>query len=76
MIYVQIILLIVSLIVSYALRPKPVILKPASLEDFDYPHGRTWRAVPSYSERWFCAARVSSGTETSEPQQSKKKQKK
>lgn len=46
MIYVQIFLLVVSLIVSYALRPKPVIPKPASLGDFDIPMAELGRAVP------------------------------
>jgi hypothetical protein len=45
-IYVQIFLLVVSLIVSYALRPKPVIPKPASLDDFDIPMAELGRAVP------------------------------
>lgn len=46
MVYVQIILLIVSLIVSYALRPKPVIPKPAAIEDFDIPMAELGRAIP------------------------------
>lgn len=36
-IYVQIAILIISLIVSYATRPKPPKPKPPALEDFDFP---------------------------------------
>ena len=46
MFWVQVILLVVSLVLSYALRPKPVIPKPAALEDFDIPVAELGRAVP------------------------------
>lgn len=35
--WIQIALLVVSLVVSIALRPKPVVPKPAAFEDFDFP---------------------------------------
>ena len=46
MLWVQVILLVVSLVLSYALRPKPVIPKPAALEDFDIPMAELGRAIP------------------------------
>lgn len=46
MFWVQVILLVVSLVISYAMRPKPVIPKPAALEDFDIPMAELGRAVP------------------------------
>lgn len=46
MFWVQVILLVVSLVISYALRPKPVVPKPAALEDFDIPMAELGRAVP------------------------------
>lgn len=65
--WVQIILLVVSLIVSYALRPKPVVPKPAALEDFDIPMADLGRAIPvvfgtnllkSPSVMWYGSLRV------------------
>lgn len=35
--WLQIGLLIASMVVSYALRPKPVKPKPAAFEEFDFP---------------------------------------
>ena len=46
MFWVQVILLVVSLVLSYALRPKPVIPKPAALEDFEIPVAELGRAIP------------------------------
>ena len=46
MFWVQLILLVVSVIVSYALRPKPAVPKPAALEDFDIPVAEQGRPVP------------------------------
>lgn len=46
MFWAQVILLVVSLVLSYALRPKPVIPKPAALEDFDIPVAELGRAIP------------------------------
>lgn len=46
MFWVQVILLVVSLVISYAMRPKPVIPKPAALEDFDIPMAELGRAIP------------------------------
>lgn len=40
------IVLIVSSIVSYALRPKPPVPKPAALEDFDIPVAEQGRPIP------------------------------
>ncbi len=45
MFWVQVILLVVSLVISYALRPKPVVPKPAALEDFDIPMAELGRAI-------------------------------
>lgn len=46
MFWVQVILLVVSLVLSYALRPKPVVPKPAALEDFEIPVAELGRAIP------------------------------
>jgi len=46
MFWVQLILLVVSSIVSYALRPKPPVPKPAALEDFDIPVAEQGRPIP------------------------------
>ena len=46
MIYFQIFMLIVSLVVSYALRPKPPVPKPAALKDFDVPVAEQGRPIP------------------------------
>ncbi len=46
MFWVQLILLVVSAIVSYALRPKPPVPKPAALEDFDIPVAEQGRPIP------------------------------
>ena len=46
MIYFQIFMLIVSLVVSYAMRPKPPVPTPASLKDFDVPVAEQGRPVP------------------------------
>lgn len=46
MFWVQVILLVVSLVISYAMRPKPVVPKPAALEDFDIPLAELGRAIP------------------------------
>lgn len=46
MFWVQLILLVVSVIVSYALRPKPAVPKPAALEDFDIPVAEQGRPIP------------------------------
>jgi len=46
MFWVQLILLVVSVIVSYALRPKPPVPKPAALEDFDIPVAEQGRPIP------------------------------
>ncbi|MDZ7476946.1 hypothetical protein U5F73_18470, partial [Stenotrophomonas pavanii] len=35
--WVQIVVMIVALIVSYVMRPKPTVPKPAALEDFNVP---------------------------------------
>lgn len=35
--WVQIALLVASFVISYALRPKPVVPKPATLGDFNFP---------------------------------------
>ena len=44
--WVQLILLVVSYIVSAALAPKPPKPKPAALEDFDIPVAEQGRPVP------------------------------
>lgn len=44
--WVQLIILVVSYIVSVALAPKPPVPKPAALEDFDIPLAEEGRAVP------------------------------
>lgn len=46
MFWVQLILLVVSYIVSVALAPKPPKPKPAALEDFDIPLAEQGRAIP------------------------------
>ena len=46
MFWVQLILLVVSSIVSYALRPKPPVPKPAALEDFNIPVAEQGRPIP------------------------------
>lgn len=46
MFWVQLILLVVSAIVSYALRPKPPVPKPSALEDFDIPVAEQGRPIP------------------------------
>ncbi|MFT0211838.1 hypothetical protein VQ643_04380 [Pseudomonas sp. F1_0610] len=38
MIYYQIAILVVSLIVSYAMQPKPKSPKPAAIDDFNMPN--------------------------------------
>lgn len=35
--WISIAILLVSLIVSYAVQPKPAVPKPAALSDFDFP---------------------------------------
>lgn len=44
--WVQLILLVVSYIVSAALAPKPPKPKPAALEDFDIPIAEQGRPIP------------------------------
>lgn len=44
--WVQIILLVVSYIVSVALAPKPPKPKPAALNDFDIPMAEQGRPIP------------------------------
>jgi hypothetical protein len=46
MFWVQLILLVVSYIVSAALAPKPPAPKPAALEDFDIPVAEQGRPIP------------------------------
>lgn len=41
-----VIMLIIALVVSYALRPKPPEPKPASLADFDVPTADEGRPIP------------------------------
>lgn len=44
--WVQLAILIVSALISYALAPKPPVPKPASLQDFDAPTAEEGRPVP------------------------------
>lgn len=44
--WVQIIILIISAIVSYAMAPKPPKPKPAALEDLDIPVAELGRPIP------------------------------
>ena len=46
MFWVQLILLVVSMIVSYALAPKPPKPAPAALKDFDIPVAEQGRPIP------------------------------
>jgi hypothetical protein len=46
MFWVQLILLVVSYVVSAALAPKPPAPKPAALEDFDIPVAEQGRPIP------------------------------
>lgn len=43
---VQIAVMIVSAVISYALAPKPPKPKPASLQDFDAPTAEDGRPIP------------------------------
>ncbi|MGH8038291.1 MAG: hypothetical protein ACREPD_11155 [Stenotrophomonas sp.] len=43
--WVQLVIMIVALVVSYVLRPKPVTPKPAALEDFSVPTAEDGREV-------------------------------
>ena len=44
--WVQLILFVVSIIISYALAPKPVAPRPAALEDFNAPTAEEVRPIP------------------------------
>lgn len=44
--WVQLAIMVVSAIISYALAPKPPQPKPAALEDFDLPTAEEGRAIP------------------------------
>ena len=43
---IQIIILVVSAVISYAMTPKPKPPKPAALADFDLPTAEEGRAIP------------------------------
>lgn len=50
---VQLILVIVSAIISYALAPKPKPPKPASITDFDAPTAEEGREIPvAFGQPW------------------------
>lgn len=58
-IWVQLAVMIVSAIISYALTPKPPQPKPAALSDFDAPTAEEGRAVPVvFGEVWLKAPNV------------------
>lgn len=74
MFWVQLILLVVSYIVSVATAPKPPQPKPAALEDFDIPLAEEGRAIPvvfgtvilkSPSVMWYGDLRTSAIKESS-----------
>lgn len=51
--WIQLIILVVAAILSYALAPKPPIPKPAALTDFDVPTAEEGRAIPwVWGEGW------------------------
>ena len=48
-----IIMLVVSLVLSYALAPKPPVPKPPALSDFDIPTAEEGRNIPwVFGEGW------------------------
>lgn len=52
-ILIQIAIMIVSAVLSYALTPKPKPPKPASLDDFDLPTAEEGREIPVvFGEVW------------------------
>lgn len=53
MIYVQIAMMVVAMVLSYALAPKPPIPAPPSLSDFDVPTAEPGRSIPwIWGEGW------------------------
>lgn len=58
-VFVQIGIMIVSALISYALTPKPKPPKPASITDFDVPTAEEGREIPVvFGELWIPDANV------------------
>lgn len=58
-IFVQIALIIVSALISYALTPKPKPPKPAAITDFDVPTAEEGREIPVvFGEPWITGPNV------------------
>lgn len=56
---VQLVIFVVSSLISYALAPKPTAPKPAALEDFDVPTAEEGRPIPvAFGTVWIRGANV------------------